>query len=433
METEKNKKKKVNMTVVKNLLSHITEFSSGIQNNSHSYPGISHDLLEWFLEDLDLRARLEKKHDKLVDIGFNVIRKDYKPADRKALERLEQLGWNEWLTDSLWQELLFYNSFTELGKNASGEVKQMRLIKTDEIEIVNLPNGKVVKYLQIPSSTSNGEPKIIGLAPSRVVHIRFGRVSTSLWGVSPIITAIPILYTRRLIEHFIEWLFFTNQFRAVLKIPDLLDEDEVEKYIQLIKQNMARVNNFLLIQGDGAEIKPIRDFKNISELRLLIDMYNDKLNNILQLPPLESGNIENSNRSSSEYQVRYSYYSHLRSFLKQKAIQINTKLFPAIGLKDYMVVPRLVDDVSRKDLIGSAQMLMALGVDSKEINKYLIKNGLDISPNSIKPIQTAIKQEGVNGNKKVIPGKLEPNSDLYPSRNKTEMDFAGGNRNKAGN
>ncbi len=421
--------------VLKNILTKITEFTTGIKQNSHTMPGTGNDLLQWVLEDDDLRAGIEKKHGKLSQVGYFLKGKDGKAVPKTVYEKLEKLRFDEWYDNSWFQELIYKNSFTELASNPSGEIESLNLIKTDEVEIVNSPNGIVTNYLQLPTNQEGSVKQVITLPAERILHIAYNRYSTSLWGVSELITLIPVLHKKRLIEDFIAWLFESNQFRSVIKIPSGVNDDDVEVYLEMLKNGMKNPTNFLVLQGDEATVTSLRAFEGFRELLSMLDYYQSKINKLLQLPPLEMGNVESSNRSSSEYQVRYAYYSHIESLLKRKADQINNELFPRLGIKNVIFVNNLVDDISKKDLLENAQKLLSLNADVEKLNEWIIEQGLNIPKGLLKepeddfegvPMGSQNKQKQEKSSKL----KLDKNSDQHPSRKKTESDMAGGSRTK---
>ena len=99
--------------VLKNVLRSITEFTNGIKQNSHESPDVGNNLLEWVLEDSDLRAGVEKKHSKICEIGWFLSGEPRKVE--LAMKKLEIIGFSEWYADSWWHDLIFKNSFTEYG------------------------------------------------------------------------------------------------------------------------------------------------------------------------------------------------------------------------------------------------------------------------------------------------------------------------------
>jgi len=424
--------------VLKNVLRSITDFTQGIKNNAHQSPDVGSDLLSWVLEDSDLRAGVEKKHSKLCEIGW-FLTGDKSKVD-SAYKKLKEINFSEWYTDSWWHELIFKNSFTEYGtagKSTKGKVISLNLIKVDEVEIVNTPKGKILNYLQIPTNPDGKTNQVVTLPADKVFHIAFDRLTTSLWGMSSLKTMIPVIHRKKMLEDFLAWLIESNQFRSVIRIPSGVNEDDVNTYLEMLKTGMLNPTNFLVVQGDEAQVTALRTFEGFVELLKMLEYYQSKLNKALQLPPLEMGNVESSNKSSSEYQVRYAYYSHLKYLLERKGEQINNDMFIKLEIKDVTFVPQITDDQSKNDLLDMAQKLLNMNANSKKLNEWIVKQGLDIpidllEEEVLEPV-AGMPQEPSNIKKNQVQTKklkLDKNSDLHPSRKKTEQNFAGSSRKK---
>ena len=429
---EEKQKSTSKLHLIKNLNRIISETTQGIKSNSHQSPDVGNDLMAWVMDDSDLRAGVEKKHSKINEIGYFLkgSEKNVKLAEKK----LKSCMFDEWYDDSWWSELIFKNSFTEYGSLDKGADKSLNLIKVDEVEIVNTIKGKILNYLQIPTNPDGKTNAVVTIPANRVFHCTYDKMLTSLWGQSSLKTLIPILHRKRLLEDFLAWLIESNQFRSVIKIPSGVQDDDIEAYMEMLKNGMLNPTNFLVVQGDEAQVSSLRTFEGFVELLKLLSYYQGKINKALQLPPLEMGDVESSNRSSSEYQVRYAYYSHIKYLLARKAKQINSKLFPLLGITNVQFVPKLVDDVSVKDLLDNGTKLLGMNANAKKLNKWLIDQGLDIPedlleepPDELAGLTGSLGQDS-NKNKSKSKVKLDKNSDQHPSRQKTQMDMAGGSR-----
>ena len=416
----------VRKDVLKNITRIISEFTSGVLNDSHSNPDTGSDLLSWVLEDSDLRSGIEKKHSKINEVGWFL--KGSEKDIKLAITKLESINFEEWLADSWWHELIFKNSFTEYGTLSNKKITSLNLIKPDEVEIVNTPKGKILKYLQIPTNPDGKVHAIVTLPKDKVFHCSFDRLNTSLWGLSSLKTLIPILHRKRLLEDFIAWLFESNQFRSVIKIPAGVNGDDVEEYLEMLKAGMLNPTNFLVLQGDEAEVTSLRAFEGFAELLKLLGYYQSKINKALHLPPLETGDVESSNRSSSEYQVRYSYYSHIKYLLQRKAQQINSEMFKRLGITKVKFMVKIIDSVGKKETLDHAIQLLSLNANTKKLNLWLINQGLDIPDDLLEEPEPEEESSIVlnGGDKKSNKLKLDKNSDMHPSRKAKSQKFEGG-------
>lgn len=420
-QTKNSRFKKI---VIKSMLSKLTEFSNGTYEKSHPSPNQNLDLLSWLREDVTLRAALEIKYTTMVKIGYHFAG----GLSEEEQEKLRTIRFDKWLRQIYWQVMLFRNAFTEYGTDANGQIKSLNVIKTDEVEIVNSDNGEVINYLQLPTSIDT-DKRVITLPKDKIFHIATNQISTSLWGDSEISTVLPVLKKKKMVEDFISWLFETNQFRGVVKIPDNLSNDDADRFMDTLIQGMINPTLFLVLQGDNAEVKELRKIEGFSELLKILDYYRSQILALLQLPPLQVGILESSNRSSSEYQVRYAFYTHIIGLLKEIEDEINNELMPRLGIKKKFMF-NIVDDIAAQNLLKEAQMLSQLGANPKKLNKWLVAQGYDIPEDLLEEKIEMFEEAGNISNNKNSNVKLDKNSDLHPSRQKTEMDFAGGSRKK---
>lgn len=424
-----NKTKESKKTVIKSLLGKITELSQGTIKNSHNSPTKPYDLLSWVREDVILRAALEIKHSTMTKIGYH-----FKGGlSSKEENILKKVRFKKYLSQIYWQMMIYKNAFTELNTISSGKVIGLSVIKTDEMEIVNKPNGEVVGYLQFPTNIDSKQ-KLISFPKDKIIHFSSNLITTSLWGDSELTTLIPILQKKKLVEDFINWLFESNQFRTVIKIPSGVNETDIDSYIDLLKEGMLNPTNFLVLQGDSAEVSMLRKIEGFGELLNILDYYRSQILSLLQLPPLQVGILESSNRSSSEYQVRYAFYTHLKGQLNEIEDELNNELLPRLGIKKPIVFD-LVDDKTKNDLLDMGQKLANMGANPDKLNKWLIDQGLNIPKGLLEKLDPITDNNNSNKDSMINKNesknlKLDKNSDLHPSRNKTEMDFAGGSRKK---
>ncbi len=414
-------KKEEPKTIIKSILSKVTELSQGIQKNSHSSPTQPYDLLSWVQEDLILRAALEIKHSTMRKIGYHFVG----GLTTTEQNRLDDLRFDKWLGQVYWQYMIYRNAFTELNDTSNNKIVGLNVIKTDEMDIINKPNGEVTGYLQMPTNPES-PLKVIKFPKDKILHFSSNLITTSLWGDSELLTLLPTLQKKKLIEDFINWLFESNQFRTVIKIPTGVSEDDVSPYMDMLKEGMINPTNFLVLQGDQAEVSMLRKIEGFGDLLNILDYYRSQILALLQLPPLQVGILESSNRSSSEYQIRYSFYTHMVGQLHELADEINLELLPRLNIKKKFRW-NLIDDKTKNDLLDMAQKLANLGANPKKLNKWLINEGLNI-PNDLLEEMDINKDLNEPSKKKNI--KLDKNSNLHPSRQKSKMDFAGGSTKK---
>ena len=229
-----------------------------------------------------------------------------KNVTKERLDTLRRLRFDKWLSSSMYQFIIYKNTFSEIAKKSTGFVEKLQMMEASEMEIVANAHGKVKGYLQMPVNVVNSK-FVITFPEKRVVHMSGGHITNSIWADSELLTGIRMLTCKRLVEDYICWLFKSNQFRTFIKIPNHVGEDDIDEYMEMLKRGMEDPRNFLVLQGDEAQVGALRQFEFIKELLRLLDYYTLQIMTLLQLPPIKAGIVEGSNRSSSEYQERYTF------------------------------------------------------------------------------------------------------------------------------
>jgi hypothetical protein len=406
-------------TIIKNAMDRV---GKNLTKKYSERPEKNTKLIDWVKCDDDLRSGLQNKFATISKTGY--FFKNLSDSDKQKLDDIEFWKWHN---ESWWFELIFKNSFTEVGVTEKSTPKKLYLFSPDNTQIVPDYNGDPIAYLQIPT---NLDESIRSIPKDRVVHIYYDNLDNSNWGYSELLTLIPILINKKIIEGYISWLFDSNQFRSIITIPESVPSEEIEEYITIIEQTLKNKLSFLALHGENIKWGQLMTFSDFDVLLKLLDYYTSKAINLLQIPPIKAGQLESSNRSSSEYQIRYSYYDDMKSWMKQKEDFINKILLPKLNIKAEFKY-NLIDNKEKQDLLDSAQKLKLLGANTKKLNKYIIDNGLNIPDDLLEEMDfIAGKQIPTNMSVSDKGTVLDKNSDLQPSRKKTEMDFAGGSRIK---
>jgi len=412
-------------TIIKSILRKIEEYSTGTVKDSHAFKDVGFNILDHVRSDTILRSALGIKYSTIRSASYYFIG----DLSTQKLNRLKELRFDRWYGQQWWQTLMYKNVFTELGRDSAGRVTQMSVIKTDQMEIINDTRGNVKGYLQI---ISNADSKKFTqeFNKDNIVHFSFDNLGNSLWGESEIPVLQKVLFTKSIVEGFLAWRVQSNQFRPVIKIPDQLNVEDVEVYLNMLKSGMQDPTNFLVLQGDEAEISKLSEIEGFTELLKYVDNLRLEALAVLQVPPILVGILDNSNRSNAEYQIRYNFYTHIYSLFHELEDEVNNELLPKLGLNDITLKHSIIDAQGKKDLLDIAQKLGSVGANHTKLNKWLIDNGLDI-PKDLLEEEVDDVAEGVEiGKNKSSNIKLDKNSDQHPSRQSHETNFAGGSRTK---
>ena len=407
----------INKKQIRSQLARIKQNTAGIQQDSSGYNTHGIDLLAMVDSDSLLKASVEITASTMTKNGYHFLGK----STKAVLDKLRGLRFYRLMKSIVKHWLIYRNVFLEVVRNSSNEVVKIELINPTTMEIVHDEFGNVKGYLQINPVIGDGGPQIIAIPKDKIIHLSKNHDTGELWGRSELMSLVRTAKAKALVEDYISWLFESNQFRAYIKIPFSVDEDSLDEYIELLKSGMRNPKNFLVLYGEDANIGVLRNIEGFEELLKLLDYYRSQMLAVLQLPPLQVGILDGSNRSSSEYQIRYSFYTKVNDENLTLADELNNELFPAIGMDGLILCINALDERSQKEILELAQMMLNMGADRKMLNEWLIKNGMDIPDDILKEPEPMVLGDGEED----IDGKsvLDKNSRLHPSRKPSSMKF----------
>ena len=400
----KTKRKNINSQ-----LARINQSSTGTQQDSAAHDTGGIDLMQMVNNDALLKATIEITASTMTKNGYHFMGKDY----NKWLDKLNKLRFYRLMKIIVKHWLIYRNVFLELVRNNSGEVLKVEVIDPTTMEIVHDEFGNVKGYLQINPVIGDGGPQIIAIPKEKIIHLSKNHEKTDLWGHSEMNSLVRVAKSKALVEDYISWLFESNQFRAYIKIPFSVDEDSLDEYIDLLKNGMRNPKNFLVLYGEDAAIGVLREIDGFEQLLKLLDYYRSQMLALMQLPPLQVGILDSSNRSSSEYQVRYAFYTKVNDENLTLADELNHELFPALGMKGLTLCINALDERTQNDIMDIAQKMLLMGANRKKLNKWLIENGIDI-PKDLLEEPEPMEQSG---------SVLDKNSSIHPSRKPSSMSF----------
>jgi hypothetical protein len=368
------------------------------------------NVLKTIQEDPLVRACYEITVAYLFKNGYEVL-----GADK---EKLNKLRFDRFMRKYAWQLLMYKASFTEIVKNANNEVTKLCVYDTPTFEILVNEHGEPEGYAQTDITQNPEQPKVIKFELNEIFYSNYNEMDSTAWGHNTLLTLKETIDLKHLIEGFINWLFASNQFRTVIKVPEDFNEDNLKKYMQLMIDTMNDPKKFLVLAGEHATHEPLRAITGFTELLNILDYCRAQILALLQLPPLNVGILGTSNRSNAEYQVRYSFYTmieYVRGVIKD---EVEQELFPMLGFKDAKLKFNPLDDKSANDYLDMAQKLVNMGGKPEIVNKWLVERIPDLPKDILFTQEQKLEMQ--------VESKLDKNSDIHPSRQKTSQDFASG-------
>jgi hypothetical protein len=282
--------------------------------------------------------------------------------------------------DSVLRHLLFNgvplgNAFLELVRDGSGKpAPELYVLETTEMEIVD-EQGHGVPNLYIQRSNAGQE---VRFTPDEVVHFRFDRFTTSLWGEIPIKPIDQLVGIKMQLKGHLWRMFKKNMFRDKIHFPKGTVDEDVKRSLAEYRQTIKDPEKPYVWFGDGVEHDVLMHFDDgprFLELLTAIDM---RILTLMQVPPIMAGIPDSSGRASGEQQTYKAFNTHIRSLQKYLEDTINFDLLPKLGFKSVKFYFNPIDDKSTKDVMEMAVQLKAMGAKPDKLRDWMEEQGISL-------------------------------------------------------
>lgn len=391
---------------------------NGIQTNSTKLVTnmtMSRNILDWIRNDIDLRASFEKYKVFFISSGYNLI------GNKQHIEELNNLRFHKLYGFIVSNLKIYRNAFIEIHRDLDGKVKGIHPLETSEMEIETDEKGKISRYIQYHATAQGKGPVKKYFSVDEVVHITGINVDTSHYADPEIRVCAEVLQSKELWEGYRDWLIKANMFRPYINIPYSMRPDEYKEFNFRLKQAMIDPTQMLIIDGNKeVKVQQLMDYANLDKIQQVINDHRSKIYALMQIPPINMGILDNSNRSSAEFQVRYDFYASLKADMHTLEDELNYELFKTLGF-DVKIRHKPLDDKIKMELMQMAQSMLGMNFKKEAVVDFLNDNGFNFKHSDIKEPELI---EGMpNGPNPATKGnnvKLDKNSTLHPSRQKKE-------------
>lgn len=360
------------------------------------------------LKDEEVRGFLGSINDALVASGYQLI--GSQSAVESAKKRLYDLRFNKHLKKMYHNLLAYQHTFIELIPNkAQTKVGELRVWSPIKIEPVSTKHGEIKKYI-IKQNTA----EVVSWNLDEMVHISVDHITDGFWTYPQLKTLERLIKLKDAIMSHLLWAYQTNQFRIHFHATGL-GEDDIEWFTMMLKEGMYRKDKFLVTVGsDSMEGKQIMNPSDVVNHIEMLNKVRNLMLTILRVPPIIAGTVDNSNRSNSEIQARFSFTTRIRSLQKDIEDEMEFYLFPKLGIKNVKLKHNIVDIKNDIELVNIAQNLLNMGASKSKTTDWLNERGLDIPPDIFE--LTPEEESEKESNKPDTGRDFPPNSDQYPSR-----------------
>jgi len=371
------------------------------------------------MEDEEVRGFIGTQVDAISASGFSLMGAVTKiKSDEKILQAIRFRQHKKKMDTNL---LSYNHCFVELipskGTKSrppkSRKIVDLKVWTPNYIKPIMTPHGDTTGWeYSLPNSipTTNGEERTQKWLLDEMVHINIDHIGDGFWSVPQLITLNRLITLKWNIISHIEWLFDTNQYRHHMHGKNLAPDD-VKHLTNLLKEGMAQRDKFLVTVG--SEDMTTKQIASPADLPYYLEVLNhirNRMLTILRLPPIIAGTVDNSNRSNSDVQARFTFTNRIKSYTNDMEDELILELFPKLGISSKLV-HNAIDIKNKRELVDIAILMITNGADHKMTLEWLNKYGLDL-PNGLFANMLKMQNEVKNG--------LPENSNLFKSREKQD-------------
>ena len=338
-------------------------------------------LKEYIFNDPDLASNIRRFVDNVLIEAPKLVKTDDSSLTDKTVrqynKQLEKVRFYRLLRSAIYHLLYNGNAFFEIKFNGK-KLKEMYNIDPETIEIVVDEHGEPIQYKQSVS----GSPTVT-FTPDEIVHISIDNFDSGVWGNSFISSLKEVLKRKEVAEYYLQWLIQNNKFAPVVNIKaEILDENYWERVVdqinfKTIDPDFIQVINTL--PDEGIEKVYLNTPEYFDKILEYIDKQKEKILAVLQVPPIISGIVDNSNRSNSEVQARLVFYNTIKSFQNIVAEELNFELLGKLNWNGVKFKFRAIDQRTDVETIKIARTMKEIGIKDDVIKNFLIDNGFKIS------------------------------------------------------
>ena len=349
-------------------------------------------VLDAIRKDSTVIAAITTLVDKSLENGWRLEGKDKRSSLDKHTNKLRSIGFNKLLRQILYNLYAYNNAFIENVKDGNGNLKELHLLETTTTQPLATPHGIITGYQQL--NVDGG----VEWNPDQVTHIAINTLTTGIWGEIDLQSVYTSILIKQYIMAYLGWFTGTNQMRGFYKINDANDL-QVKDLISHLKKLEVDINKPLVAEGD-IEYTLMRDFSEGQSLLQVLNMCDNNIRTLLQVPPISLGQPDSSNRSNSDTQEG-SLYTRIMSIYRLVEDSFDFDLFPKIGMDKIEFTFNPPNRIALSRVIENAMKLKEMNAEDKSISEYLDFEGFPVKI-KFKKIEDMMPQ----GN----------NNDLDPSR-----------------
>lgn len=343
------------------------------QENASIFPDFNPLACEELINnDPIARGALIHFTDKILEGDWAILNRKDKSYDQETEDKLmfENNFEVEVISKIARSGKLYNYAFCENVKLTDGNLKQLNILDSWNIEVITAPNGDVDHYKSKIINPNTG--KYPTWAKDEITWYKFGDRTL---GYPPIdLRALwDNLVLKSYINRFVAWLWKTGQYRVMYNF-ESADNKIVDDFMTYNMKNDSDFTKPFLSKGKMVT-QVLRDMKEQGDLVKMLEHLDSQTLVLMRVPPIDAGIPDASGRSSSDAQSN-NFNTHITGFKKIISGTTNYDLFPKIGLKDKMLVFGPNDRFQEKQVIDNVNIMKNMGMKDSIIKEYMQDKGM---------------------------------------------------------
>ena len=399
-----------------------------------------HTIVEQILrEDEEIRGFYGFVSDSIYDAGYRLEGTDKEVVN--ASNKLDKIRFPTFYSHFLNTVLPHNDVFIEIIPSKAGQPLELKIQPSKNVYPKITKTGEVLGYVYSQEwvDTQKLQTKDLTWTTDEMVHIQIDKIGTGFWTTTQIKTLEYWIKLKRKTERYIDYLYETNQFKSHFHARRLSVAD-TEAFVTSIREGMKQWDKFLITAGEE-DMSP-KQIKNPNEIEFhirVLDECRNKILSLIRVPPIVAGTVDNSNRSNSDIQARFTFSKRVRRLMHEIEQEIQHKLFPKLGIPDRVKFKHhAVDLRDDSENIDICLKLLGAGADKIMMLEWLNKRGLDLPEGlfdkAVEEHEQAMDKMNSEGSEDSMHNdgtvKLPKNSNLNPSRQPQKKDTADYGREK---
>lgn len=337
-------------------------------------------LKDYTKEDPDLAANIRRFIDNAVpQIPKLIVQEGSTVADSTVKSYMDQLldvRFYKLIRKAVYDLLWNGNAFFEIKFNGK-KLKEMYSIDPETIKIKKNAKDEVVYYEQeIPDGNS------IRFSPDEIIHITIDHLDTGVRGHAFISSLKTALLRKDIAESYLQWVLQNNNLAPIINVKaDNLSEEQWIRIIDQLNMNSKDPDYRQVIESAREDLIELIHLFNTSDFETIykyIDKQKEQIITVMQVPPIISGTIDDSNRSNSEIQARLVFYNTIKAFQRLIEEELNYEMLRKLKWNNVQFKFENIDQRVDTDAVKLAKTFRELGYTREAVHNYLKQNGINI-------------------------------------------------------